>query len=133
MTKQLEQLIIRKEDFEIIKNCLNTGGGFNVQDSQNIMELEAELKRAKLVSKEQFPDNVIGLNTTATIKDMQTNRVLSVTIVTPDKADIKQHKISVLAPIGTALLGFRKGQQVKWQMPSGAKKLVILDVLNGTT
>jgi regulator of nucleoside diphosphate kinase len=130
MTKQLEQLIIRKEDFDIIKDCLNRGGGYNALDRQNIMELEAELKKATLVSKEHFPDNVIGLNTTATVKDMETKRVLSITIVTPDKADIKQNKISVLAPIGTALLGFRKGQQVRWQVPSGAKKLVILDVLN---
>ena len=52
------------------------------------------------------------------------------TLVTSDKADIKQRKISVLAPIGTALIGFRKGQQVAWHVPSGKKTFTIVDVSN---
>jgi regulator of nucleoside diphosphate kinase len=83
-----------------------------------------------LVSKENFPDTRIGLNSTAIIKDMETNRVLSITVVTPDKADISQNKISVLAPIGTALLGFQKGRQFNWQVPSGKKKFIIMEVYN---
>jgi regulator of nucleoside diphosphate kinase len=94
------------------------------------MELEAELKKAKLVNKENFPDTVIGLNSTAIIKDLETNRVLAITIVTPDRADISQNKISVLAPVGTALLGFQKGEQISWQVPSGEKKFIIMEVHN---
>ena len=51
-------------------------------------------------------------------------------LVTPDKADIKDKKISVMAPIGTALIGFRKGQQVKWRVPAGQRTFTIVEVIN---
>ncbi len=51
-------------------------------------------------------------------------------LVTPDKADIKDKKISVMAPIGTALIGFREGQQVKWRVPAGHKTFTIVEVIN---
>ena len=51
-------------------------------------------------------------------------------IVTPDKANIKEKKISIMAPIGTALIGFRQGQKVKWKVPSGHKIFTILNVVN---
>ncbi|OQP64061.1 hypothetical protein A3860_21880 [Niastella vici] len=125
-----EQLIVRKDDFDIITTYLKTGETRSSFDRHNVMELEAELKKAKLVSKENFPDTTVGLNSTAVIKDIETNRVLSITIVTPDKADIRRNKISVLAPIGTALLGFQKGRQINWKVPSGKKKFIIMEVYN---
>jgi regulator of nucleoside diphosphate kinase len=125
-----EQLIIKKDDFEIISRYLKNGGIRKSFDKHNVMELEAELKIAKVVNKENFPDTIVGLNSTAVIKDLETKRVLSITIVTPDKADISNNKISVLAPVGTALLGFRKGRLVDWQVPSGKKKFIIMEVYN---
>lgn len=125
-----EQPVIRKDDFEIITGCLKKSEVRKTFDRHNVIELEAELKKARLVNNESFPDNVVGLNSTAIVKETATNRVLSITIVTPDKADISQNKVSVLSPIGTALLGFRKGQQVHWQVPSGNKKFVIMEVYN---
>src|ERR1044072_8065223 len=123
-----EQLIVKKDDYNIITTYLKNGRNRSSFDRYNVMELEAELKKAKLVSKENFPDTIVGLNSTAISKDIETNRVLSITIVTPDKADISKNKISVLAPIGTALLGFRKGRQINWEVPSGKKKFIIMDV-----
>ncbi|PWV56332.1 GreA/GreB family elongation factor [Chitinophaga sp. S165] len=123
-----EQLVIKKEDFDILTTCIRNGGSQQSFDKNNIQELAGELKKAKLVSKENFPDTVVALNSTAVIKDMATERILAITIVTPDKADISQNKISVLAPIGTALLGFQKGREISWSVPAGEKKLVILDV-----
>jgi regulator of nucleoside diphosphate kinase len=55
---------------------------------------------------------------------------MAITIVLPQKADIKQKKVSVLAPIGTALIGFRKGQKVSWEVPAGKKDFMIMDVKN---
>lgn len=123
-----EQLVIKKEDFDTLTTYIRSGGSRPAFDRNNVMELEAELKKAKLVSRENFPDTVVGLNSTAVVQDMETNRILAITIVTPDKADISQNKISVLAPIGTALLGFQKGRQISWSVPAGEKRLMILDV-----
>ncbi len=58
------------------------------------------------------------------------NEAMELVIVTPDKANIKEKKISIMAPIGTALIGFRKGQKVKWKVPSGDKTFTILEVKN---
>jgi regulator of nucleoside diphosphate kinase len=124
------QLLIKKEDFDIITTHIKTGLARHSFDGQNVMELEAELKKAKLVSSDDFPDTVVGLNSTVIIKDVKTNRVFSFTIVTPDRANIQQNRISVLAPMGTALLGFQKGQLVRWQVPSGEKKFIIMEVAN---
>jgi regulator of nucleoside diphosphate kinase len=51
-------------------------------------------------------------------------------IVLPDKANIKERKISIMSPVGTALIGFRQGENVKWQVPSGRKTFTILEVNN---
>lgn len=122
-----EQLVIKKEDFDILTTYIRNGNPQSF-DKNNVTELATELRKARLVSKENFPDTVVGLNSTAVVKDMETDRILAITVVTPDKADISQNKISVLAPIGTALLGFQKGKQISWSVPAGEKKLMILDV-----
>lgn len=58
------------------------------------------------------------------------NALLDLTLVTPDKADIKERKISVLAPIGTALLGLKKGTTIIWEVPAGKKELTVVEVNN---
>src|SRR5687768_9688235 len=119
-----DQLVIKKHDFNFITSYLKHPATQNSFNRLNVIESEEEFKKAKIVSNEDFPKDVIGLNSTAIIKDLKTNRVLSITVVMPDKADIRQNKVSVLAPIGTALLGFRKGNVVSWQVPSGEKKFL---------
>jgi regulator of nucleoside diphosphate kinase len=74
--------------------------------------------------------DIVRLGSTVVIKDLVTRRDMTVTIVLPSKADIKQKKVSVLAPIGTALIGFRKGQVVSWNVPSGKKDFKIVNVNN---
>ena len=51
-------------------------------------------------------------------------------VVTPEKANIRQRLISIMSPVGTALIGFRKGQRVKWNVPGGKKVFTILEVRN---
>lgn len=125
----MKSLLVKKEDFDIITLYIRNGASRPSFDRHNVMELEAELKKATLVSNKDFPATVVGLNSTSIIKDLETKKVLAITVVTPDKADINQNKVSVLAPIGTALLGFGKGQIVNWQVPSGEKRFVIMDVV----
>lgn len=127
--KANEQLIIPKEDYDLIVACLK-GANKNSFSRNDAEELETELKRAKLVSNEELPDDVVRLNSTVLVKDEKANKFLEVKLVTPDRADIKQRKISVLSPIGTALIGFRKGKKVKWNVPSGMRTFTILNVMH---
>ena len=91
---------------------------------------EIELKKAKLVEVNDFPPDVVRLDSKVKIKAEGKQDILELMLVMPDKADIKQRRISIMAPIGTALLGFRQGQVVKWQVPSGKKKFTIVEVAN---
>lgn len=124
------QLVLRKDDYEILISCLRNGQMRSAFDRQNLEDLETEIKRAKLVNPENFPSDVVRLNSIVRIKEEDKDKVMELTLVTPDKADIKQRKISVMAPIGTALIGFQQGQKVKWQVPSGNKTFTIMEVIN---
>jgi regulator of nucleoside diphosphate kinase len=130
MQKAKHQLVLRKDDYEIMIDYLRGKQGKTLFDRHNAEELQMELKKAKVVDKDDLPLDVVRLNSRVMIKEEDKGKVMEVMLVTPDKADIKLRKISVLAPIGTALIGFRKGQKVAWQVPSGKKTFTILDVIN---
>ena len=110
-------------------SCLKKGlnrNSFNRKDSE---ELETEIKKARLVKSEELPTDAVRLNSTVTIKDEKDAKIIQVIVVTPDKANIKQKKISIMSPIGRALIGFRKGQKIRWEVPAGKKTFTILDVI----
>lgn len=130
MQKIKNRLVLTKDDYDIIMRYVRRGLPtitFNRRDAE---ELEIELKKAKVVNKEELPDDVVRLNSKVTIKEEKENKIMELTVVTPEKANIKQKLVSIMSPIGTALIGFRKGQQVKWKVPSGKKTFTIMDVRN---
>jgi regulator of nucleoside diphosphate kinase len=130
MQKTKNRLLLSKEDYAIIMRYIKRGLStltFNRQDAE---ELEMELRKAKLVQDHELPQDVVRLNSTVVIKEEKDNRVMELTLVTPEKANIKQKRISIMSPVGTALIGFRKGQQVKWKVPAGNKRFTIMDVQN---
>jgi regulator of nucleoside diphosphate kinase len=130
MQNSKNNLVLRKDDYEIIQSYLKGSYLKHSFDRKNAEELQLELKRAKLVSPEKFPADVVRLNSKVKIKEEANDKVLEFILVTPDKADIKKRKISVMAPIGAALIGFRQGQKVKWQVPAGKKTFIIMEVSN---
>ncbi len=93
-----------------------------------IDELQDELDRANVVEPEELPDDVITINSTARFIDEASNEQFEITLVYPDKAD-GASRISVLAPVGSALLGLSAGQSIPWQVPGRQKLLLkVLDV-----
>lgn len=130
MQKINKKLILTTEDYSLLLAYLNGGYGRSAFDRRNAEGLKTELKKATLVNKADLPVDVVRLNSRVRIKSEDRDEVMELMLVTPDKADIKERRISVMAPIGTALIGFRKGQKVKWQVPAGKKTFTILDVIN---
>jgi regulator of nucleoside diphosphate kinase len=125
-----DNIILRKEDYELLMSYLKGQFGKKLFDRENAEAMQLELQKAKLVSKEEFPEDAIGLYSIVRIKDNARKKEMELELVTPDKADISKNKVSVLAPIGVALIGFRQGEQVQWKMPSGERSFTILDVKN---
>lgn len=131
MKKIQNKLVLAKEDYEIIMSYVRRGLPTISFNRRDVDELETELKKAKLVSKKELPEDIVRLNSTVVIKDEKENKVIELTVVTPEKANIKRRLISIMSPIGTALIGFRKGQKVRWEVPAGKKTFTIVDVQNG--
>jgi regulator of nucleoside diphosphate kinase len=99
------------------------------KSNKNLDMLEQELLRAKLVEPKDVPSDVITMNSRVQITDVESAEQMTYTLVYPSAADIGQGRLSILAPLGIALLGYRKGDVIDWVVPSGSKKLRIDNVL----
>ena len=124
------QPVLTKEDYRIIMDNLNGGLDKHRCNRQEPEALVTELKRAKLVPTTRIDPHIVRLNSTIKVYNRQDGKTMELTLVTPDKADIKQKKISVLSPIGAALIGYAKGDTINWSLPSGIKSFTIVDVKN---
>lgn len=130
MKKIKNNLVIREDDYSLLISYLNNARRQPTFDRRNAEAFTCELKKATLVNKDNFPGDVVGLNSKVRIKAEGKSEEMEFVIVTPDRANIKEKKISIMAPIGTTLIGFRQGQKVKWKMPIGNRTFTILEVSN---
>lgn len=84
--------------------------------------LEEELNRASIVTEEALPKDVVSMNSKVCFEDLDSGAENTVTLVYPHEAKIEESKISILAPVGSALIGLRVGQVIHWPIPHGKKK-----------
>lgn len=84
--------------------------------------LAEELSRATVIPEERMPRNVVRMNSRVTYVDEQSGQRREVVLVYPEDADPSNGKISILAPVGTALLGLEEGQTIDWPFPNGATR-----------
>lgn len=92
--------------------------------------LEEEVERARIVDYPEVPPDLITMNTRFRYLNATDNRASEITIVYPKDAKIDENRISVAAPLGTALLGLREGDEIDWTFPSGlTKRLKVLEIL----
>lgn len=82
-------------------------------------ELEAELGRATIVEPKDMPSTVVTMNSTVNFIVESTQEEFTKTLVYPKNADASGDKISILAPVGSALLGLSQGDDIEWPKPSG--------------
>ena len=90
--------------------------------------LEMELHRAVIVDRHAVPADVVTMNSEVVYEDVETRARRTVKIVFPKDADAKAGRVSVLAPIGSALLGLRVGQDIEWPVPGGTKRVRVVEV-----
>jgi len=123
----LGSITITQRDLERLRNLLSDAVS---QSSRDYLEkLEAELNRATIVTPEEIPADVVTMNSTVRLVDLDTDEDMIVTLVYPDEADIRQGKISVLAPIGTGMIGYRVGDIFEWEVPEGTRRLKIAEMM----
>lgn len=82
-------------------------------------ELENELSRAQIVEPEEVPDTIVTMNSTVKFRVESSSEVFSLDLVYPKDMDSSSSKISILAPVGSALLGLSQGDEIEWPKPGG--------------
>jgi regulator of nucleoside diphosphate kinase len=90
--------------------------------------LAEELKRAVVVDPQDVPNDVITMNSRAEMLDLDTGETVTFTLVFPLYANIDEEKISVLAPIGTGMLGYRVGDEFEWRVPGGVRRMRVKQI-----
>jgi regulator of nucleoside diphosphate kinase len=92
-------------------------------------KLRGELDRAQIVTPQEVPGDVITMNSKVVLTDLDSGEEETYTLVYPEHANPAEGKISILAPIGTAMLGYRVGDIFEWEVPAGRRRLRIEKLL----
>lgn len=133
MENKKNKLVLLKNDYDTLLSYSKDTRNYRSFDQRNVVELLDELKKGEVIDDKDFPADAVRINSQVKIEDRATKRVLNLMLVLPDKADMSTGKVSVMAPIGVALLGYRKGQEVTWEVPAGRKHFKIVEVQNTAT
>ena len=94
-----------------------------------VNRLEAELEEAEIVAPEEIPSDVVTMRSKVKLNDLDTGEETIYSIVFPTEANSDEGKISILAPLATALLGYRRGNIVEFRAPSRLRRLMIEEIL----
>jgi regulator of nucleoside diphosphate kinase len=129
MSPQHNKIVITEFDLRRLTGLVEMLRARSAVDNADLAILEDELERAEVVSPQDVPEDVVTMNSCVKLRDLDTGEELSLTLVFPGTADAKKHRISVLAPIGVALLGCRAQEEVSWPTPSRVRRLRIERIL----
>ena len=117
-------------DRQRLEKLIELAGEINRRvNHQYLSRLEEELERAETVTPEEVPADVITMRSKVRLRDLDTGEQMVYTLVFPSEANFDEGKISVLAPVGTALLGYRVGDAIEWEVPSGRRRLKVEELL----
>ena len=122
-------IYISSFDKERLMRLIENSDNYNNPDKNYLKELEKELDRGKIIEPKNIPHNAITMNSKVRLKDLDSGEKITYMLVFPDEADINKNKISILAPIGTALIGYRVGDTIEWEVPAGLRRLKVEEIL----
>ncbi len=98
-------------------------------NKSHLKALKEELERGEIVPPTDIPHDVVTMNSQVRLKDLDSGEEVVYSLVFPYAANIQQNKISILAPVGIALIGYRIGDVVEWNVPAGVRCLKIEEIL----
>jgi regulator of nucleoside diphosphate kinase len=123
------KLYITDSDMGRLRKLLEGSHNWNEKDREYLEDLEDELDRAAVVSSRKVPPDIVTMNTRMRVKDLDSGKEMTIQLVFPNEADYEEGKISIMAPIGTALIGYGAGDTVEWEVPAGIRRLRIEEII----
>jgi regulator of nucleoside diphosphate kinase len=124
-------ITITETDALRLRRLLDSRAAHQETDAESLRRLERELDRARTVPRSELPADVIAMNSTVELEDLEDGEVLTFTLVYPENADAASGRISVLAPLGMAMLGYRVGDEFEWPVPSGMLRVRVRRLVEG--
>lgn len=118
-------ITLSRSDYLRLRSLLSAQRGAAPSDRQHLLDLEDEMERAAIVEADALPSDVVAVDSTVILLDLESGAHDHYTLVLPGKADPAAGCISVIAPLGTAVLGARVGDVVEWRMPGGLRRMRI--------
>jgi regulator of nucleoside diphosphate kinase len=123
------KIFVTTKDAEKLRELIRKAYHSDYRGSDYLKKLAEEIEKASVVQSNQIPSDVITLNSTARLVDQKTDEEMLYTLVFPEDVDISEGKISILAPIGTAMLGHKVGDTFEWNTPGETRIIHIKEIL----
>ena len=121
------QIEISEPNARVLRGLLSARNGAT-HDQEHLEDLRVELERALVLDPSRLSPSVVTMHAAVRVRDLESGRRQELTLVSPSEANVSTGRISVLAPLGTALLGYREGDVVERVMPGGLRRLLIEEV-----
>ena len=122
-------LILEKKEYVYLKRILNISGYVGDHETQKCFaKLTDELKIAQIVDNDEMPDKIIRFNSKVTVV-FENGLEKTVQVVIPSNKDVSQNKISILTPLGSALIGYSENDVIEWIFPKGKQVIKIKEVI----
>lgn len=129
MTKEAT-IYINEVDLARLRKLIDLAREYgNDANRMYLDRLEGELGRAEVVNPIDIPKDVVTMRSTVRLKDLDNGKEMVYSLVFPNEADVDEGKISVLAPVGTAMIGYRVGDVIEWEVPSGLRRLKVEEII----
>lgn len=129
MMTQIRTIYVTEFDEHRLRELVHDARATTYRDSSYVKDLEHELDRAIVVTPKEIPPDVVTMNSRVMLVDNDSGEEMIFTLVFPPDADMLADKISVLAPIGTVVLGYRVGDTFEWKVPDGVRRWTIKQIL----
>ena len=129
------QIYVTDSDFQRIKTLLRENRLDRREDAGDLNRLAYEIERARIVRSTEVPKDVVTMNSRVRVRDLDSGDAVVFSLVYPSfpsaagSDHLADMTVSVLAPIGTAVLGYRVGDTIEWDVPAGARTLKVENVL----
>jgi regulator of nucleoside diphosphate kinase len=128
--REQRSIVVTRKDLERLRLLIESARRRRRWEEVHLMALAEELEDAEVVEPERVPPDVVTMRSRVRVRDMVSGDLATYTLSYPVEANLDAGKLSVLAPIGTALLGYREGDVVEWPVPGGVRVLRIEKLLH---
>ncbi len=122
-----KRIVITQHDLDRLRTVVNDAAAPRTRD--DLAGLIRELDRALIVEPHEVPGDVVTMNSKVQLADVETADQMEISLVFPNDTDSVEGAVSILAPVGTAIIGYRAGDTVEWPTPSGTRTLRIERVI----